>query len=128
MSENKIRIVKKILSIFLTIMLLFNMVVLAGNEGLIPTAKPSLGGADNGNFKTSVNTILSVVQYVGYAFAVGMLIWLGIRYTMAPANERADLKAGSIKYVVGAVIVFTAATVFPALYGEIASWVSGSSN
>ncbi len=119
MSEKKRRIIR-ILSLFFTIMLFFIMVVYAD---LIPDATPKLSG-DVGSMPDKVNTMLSTIQYVGYAFAVGMLIWLGIRYTMAPANERAELKSGSIKYVIGAVIAFTAATLFPALYDEIATWVS----
>lgn len=125
MKEKKRRIIKRIISMFLTMMLLFNIVIFAGN-GLIPDAKPTLGG-DDGGMKGRVDTILSTIQYVGYAFAVGLLIWLGIRYTMAPANERADLKNGSIKYVVGAIIVFAAATAFPALYEGMEKWTEAGS-
>lgn len=55
-----------------------------------------------------IGAILGVVQVIGYAFAMGMLLYVGIKYTMASANEKADLKKGSISYVIGAVIIFGA--------------------
>ena len=65
-----------------------------------------ISGAEN-----AVGSILGFVQWVGYAIAVGMLIYIGIKYMMASANEKADLKAGSVKYVIGAIIVAAAATI-----------------
>lgn len=61
--------------------------------------------------------VLGYVQWFGYAIAVGMLLYIGIKYMMASANEKADLKKGSISYVIGAVIVATASTLFGILAG-----------
>ena len=52
--------------------------------------------------------IVSTVRAIGFAFAAGMLLYVGIKYVMASANEKADLKKGSISYVIGAVIIFGA--------------------
>ena len=57
------------------------------------------------------NKILGFVQWAGYAIAVGMLIYVGIKYVMASANEKADLKNSLIKYVIGAVLIAGAATI-----------------
>lgn len=56
-------------------------------------------------------TILGVIQWCGYAIALGMLIYIGIKYTMASANEKADLKGASINYVIGAIVIAGAATI-----------------
>ena len=40
-----------------------------------------------------------------------MLIYIGIKYTMSAANEKADLKKGLINFVIGAVIIAGAATI-----------------
>ena len=40
-----------------------------------------------------------------------MLIYIGIKYTMSAANEKADLKRGLINFVIGAVIIAGAATI-----------------
>lgn len=57
-----------------------------------------------------IGAVLGFVKVIGYAFAVGMLLYIGIKYTMASANEKADLKKGSISYVIGAIIIFGAST------------------
>ena len=55
-----------------------------------------------------MSKVLGVVKAIAVAFAIGMLLYVGIKYTMASANEKADLKKGSISYVIGAVIIFGA--------------------
>ena len=44
--------------------------------------------------------ILGNIQWIGYAIAIGMLIYIGIKYTMASASEKADLKGYMIKFVI----------------------------
>lgn len=63
-----------------------------------------------------VNQILGVIQWFAYAIAVGMLIFVGIKYTMAAADQRADLKSYMIKYVIGAVIIGGAGSIMTIMY------------
>lgn len=56
-------------------------------------------------------TILGVLQWCGYAIALGMIIYIGIKYTMSAANERADLKSASVNYIIGAIVIAGAATI-----------------
>ena len=69
----------------------------------------------NANSATEFNgigsTVLGYIQWFGYAMAVGMLLYIGIKYMMSSANDKADLKKGSVNYVIGAVIVAAAATI-----------------
>lgn len=97
---------KKIVSMLLTVSILLTMgsMVFAGD-----VIKPSVPG-DN-PFSSAGSTVLGYIQWFGYAMAVGMLLYIGIKYMMASANEKADLKKGSINYVIGAVLVFAAATI-----------------
>ena len=73
----------------------------------------------NANSATEFNgigsTVLSYIQWFGYAMAVGMLLYVGIKYMMASANEKADLKKASINYVIGAIVVAAATTIVSAL-------------
>lgn len=55
--------------------------------------------------------ILGAVQFVGYAIAIGMLITLGAKYTMASADDKASLKSSIPKYILGAILIAGAATV-----------------
>jgi TRAP-type C4-dicarboxylate transport system permease small subunit len=66
-----------------------------------------------------VAQILGAIRWFGYAIALGMLLYIGIKYMMSAANEKADLKKGSINYVIGAVVVVAASTIF----GAIQSWM-----
>ena len=73
----------------------------------------------NANSATEFNgigsTVLGYIQWFGYAMAVGMLLYVGIKYMMASANEKADLKKASINYVIGAIIIAAATAIVSAL-------------
>lgn len=86
-------------------------------------AKPTVGSI--GALDGILGGILGVVSVIGYAFAVGMLLYVGIKYVMASANEKADLKKGSISYVIGAVIIFGASAIIGILE-DLAPEVVGS--
>lgn len=65
----------------------------------------------NQNAKNTANTILGFVQFIGYAIAVGMLIYVGIKYVMASADEKANLKNSLIRYVIGAILIAGASAI-----------------
>ena len=100
---------KKIASVLLTVSILITLgtSVFATTAGGVTITQP--GG--NNAFSTMGNKVLGYIQWFGYVIAVGMLLFIGIKYMMSSANEKADLKKGSINYVIGAVLVATAATV-----------------
>lgn len=52
--------------------------------------------------------ILGIVQTVGMAVAVIMLIVLAIKYISAAPNDKAEIKKHAVVYIVGAVILFAA--------------------
>lgn len=89
---------KKFISVFMSLAMMAamsNMVLASAITIQEPTALNGILGK-----------ILGIVQVIAVAFATGMLLYVGIKYTMASANEKADLKKGSISYVIGAVIIF----------------------
>ena len=99
---------KKLVSILLGLTMSVTMCSVVFANGL-PTFKTMTA------LNPVISAILGVVQVIGYAFAMGMILYLGIKYTMASANEKADLKKGSISYVIGAVIIFGASTLLGVL-------------
>lgn len=128
---------KKIMSVLMVFAMLFSMCNVAfasgaaaattganagtgtgnGNGGTttaggIPSISPYSGGAT-----TLASKVLGFVQFVAYAIALGMLIYVGIKYVMASANEKADLKSALVKYVIGAIIIAGASTIL--------GWVMG---
>ena len=115
--------VKRIISILLTLVMVVSMasVVFASTYSSSNIPTPSNVTAKVGDLGTVRSRVLGFVQWIGYAFAVGMLIYIGIKYVMASANEKADLKKGAINYVIGAVIIFG----FSLIIGGLSSLGSG---
>lgn len=62
-----------------------------------------------GNAETSIKTILgniiNVVAWFGYAIALGTLIFIGIKYVMSGANEKAQIKGMIPKYLIGIALI-----------------------
>ena len=111
---------KKLVSILLTLAM---MVTMFGCVLANPVGDPQatmVGGADE-----AIRKVLGAIKWVGYAFAIGMLIYIGIKYMMSAANEKADLKKGLINYVIGAILVAATATISGWII-EFAKFGSGS--
>ena len=66
-------------------------------------------------FNKMGSTVLSYIQWFGYAVAIGMILYVGIKYMMASASDKADLKKASINYVIGAIVVASATAIVSAL-------------
>lgn len=64
----------------------------------------------------TASMILGFIQFIGYAVAIGMLIYIGIKYTMSAADERATLKGALVKYVIGAILIVAASSVVGMIY------------
>lgn len=82
----------------------------AGGDGggLIHKPNPTpIGGIED-----MVKPIVTMIKQTGTAVAAGMLIYVGIKYVMASANEKADLKNSSIRYVIGALILLSVVQAF----------------
>jgi type IV secretory pathway VirB2 component (pilin) len=61
--------------------------------------------------------ILGVVQVIGVAVAVIMLIVLAIKYISAAPNDKAEIKKHAVVYVVGAVVLFAASGIIGIIRG-----------
>ena len=106
---------KKLISILLTLAMLATMMAPVFATGLPTIGDPGIPPKAN----DLAGKILGLVQWIGYAFAIGMLLYIGIKYMMSAADAKADLKAGLIKYVIGAGILFAASTIV----GTIDEWI-----
>jgi succinate dehydrogenase/fumarate reductase cytochrome b subunit len=99
---------KKIFAIFLILSVIFSNVIYALDSAISdPNGNPSV---DSG-ISQMVNVILGAIQWIGYAIAIGMLIYVGIKYLMSSANEKATLKQDSINLLIGAIVIFAAVTI-----------------
>lgn len=74
----------------------------------------------SGVAKTAQNIageILAVVQVIGAAVAVIMLIILAIKYISAAPNDKAEIKKHAVVYIVGAVVLFAASGILGIIRG-----------
>lgn len=85
---------------------------------------PSISG---NNAATSVsnlgNQILGIIQVIGTIIAVGMLLYLGIKYIISSPDDRASIKHSAFIYIVGAFVLFTAVTLVNIIYNFATSAV-----
>ena len=105
--------------IFRSILISIVMIILSATP-VLATVTGILGGdpePNGGELSGMGDSILGYVVWFGWAIAVGMILVIAIRYMMASANERADLKNGSIRYIVGVLLLATLITVFNGIMG-----------
>jgi hypothetical protein len=58
------------------------------------------------DFGSIVNKIYTVFIYAGNFFAIGAIIYIGVRYLISGASGKADLKAKSTQFLLGIVMAF----------------------
>lgn len=61
--------------------------------------------------KRIMGTIIQTIKIVGYGIAIIMLIYVAIKYMSAAPDEKAEFKKSATAYIVGAVVLFGAASI-----------------
>lgn len=102
---------KKCLTILAMCLCLISLgfgVVYGTLDGIGLTPSGDVLGEDE---KALAGNIIGVLQWAGFAIAVGMIIYIGIKYVMASADEKASLKSTVVKFIVGAFLIANATLV-----------------
>ncbi len=94
----------------LCVMVIMSFMSLSFATGYIVDPDPTVSPIDDG-FKNGTNAFIGTLRWIGYAIAIGMVIYVGIRYVMAAADERASMKGVLVKVVIGALILVFANTI-----------------
>ncbi|MBQ9314415.1 MAG: TrbC/VirB2 family protein [Clostridia bacterium] len=55
--------------------------------------------------------IINAILWIGYAIALGMVIFIGIKYMLGAADAKANMKSAVTNWIIGAFIVFMATTI-----------------
>ena len=103
---------RKIVSVLLTLAMIASMASVVFAQTL-----PPIGTINNPEATSIASKILGFIRFIGYGVAIGMILYIGIKYMMSSAAEKADLKKGSVNYVIGALLVAGATTVVTMLFG-----------
>lgn len=61
------------------------------------------------------------MMWIGYACAIGMIVFIGIKYIMASADEKANLKGMLVKVVIGSIIIVGSLTITNAVISLMSS-------
>lgn len=109
---------KKIISNILIIGLMIVLMMPAVSYGVITDVigdniNPTI---DSPDLENKVQTVISYIQMIATFISFSMLACVGIKYTLASANDKADVKSGSIKYLIGAIIIFGSSTLINIIY------------
>lgn len=98
-------------------------------DGVIRDVSASLPGqVSEAQYTTKM--AISLIRWVGYACAIGMVIFIGIKYVLASADEKASLKGMLVKVAIGCVILVSAVEITDAVInvmgGNAATNTSGN--
>lgn len=87
----------------------------------------TITGADDAKsgIQTLLGTVLTGIRLVGAGIAICILSYVGIKYMISSASERAELKNYMIKYVIGAVLLISATFIVTQMV-TIAQEITGS--
>ena len=107
----------RILTVLMVVIVALNAVSMVSADyikdgGFTPAGTQSTAADSIG---TVMNNILGIVQVVGIAIAVIMLIVLAIKYISSAPNDKAEIKKHAVVYVIGAVLLFASAGVIELL-------------
>jgi len=111
------KLVKKIATIILVLAMISIPVLSFASDAANSSFWEGLFGSGGSDAEQKVlnvgGSVLSIIRTIGFIVALGMLIWIGIKWITSTAQERADLKGKAVNYVIGAVFVFGASFILP---------------
>ena len=87
----------------------------------VPTA---VAPASVGGLTSIVGKVIYIVQYICYAVAFIMLLYLGAKYVSAAPDGKAEIKKTAVQYVIGAALVFAAGAIIGIIQNLINSAAS----
>lgn len=106
------KIFLRILPVLMVCFMVFacNFVFAANNEPI--SGNLSLpGGSASGTISKLSGNIWQTVILIVQILAVAAIVFAGVRYMFASADQKADIKKSMITLVIGAVLVFGASTI-----------------
>lgn len=107
---------KKFLAIVMVMLVMMSSAVFATYTSISTTpGVPSTAG----DLQSKATRVLGVIQWVGYIVAIGMLIWVGIKYVISGAGEKAKAKETLIPIVIGAVLIAGATWIAQFIFNAI---------
>lgn len=110
---------KKILIILINlILILFVLSNIVFASGLIDEFDKSVvtNGKSANDVKDKAGEIVGLIQVVGTIVSVGMLTFLGIKYVLGSADQKAEYRKSMFPYFVGSILIFGVSNITQIIY------------
>ena len=107
---------KRVISLFLA----FVMCIMPFSMALASDYTDVIKEPDNMNYGgmgTLIGGVISAAKFIGYAVAIVMLIFVGIKYLTAGAGTKAEVKKDLVPMLVGAVLIIAGVTIVDWIWG-----------
>lgn len=100
------KILLKMVSVSLIMLFLFSLLCnsLATSDVIRSDLTPALPGGSK-ELKSATSKVIGAMMWIGYACAIGMVVFIGIKYIIASADEKASLKGMLVKVIIGSLII-----------------------
>ena len=118
LTKKTAKIINIVVIAIAALFLLSNFALAASGYGSISAASSTLQGC----IGAISGSLLGIVQIIGVAVAIIMLIVLAIKYISAAPNDKAEIKKHAVVYIIGAVVLFAAA----GIVGLIENWANST--
>lgn len=113
---------KRVISILIIVILCFtsfstvfaNPFAGGGNSDVAANGQTNSSGGLSGaagEIQSKGETILSAILWIGYAVALGMVVYIGIKYILGAAEAKANMKSAIVTWLIGAFVVFSCTTI-----------------
>ena len=100
-----------------SIILMFSTIVFAtGIPDMSGVSDIGAGAGYAGELGNGIKTILGIIEVVGTGAAIISVTVLGIKYLAAGPNEKVDAKKQMLPFLIGSVLLFSAARVVDYIY------------
>lgn len=107
----------KVLSIVLVVAMLL-LTVLGTVSGAVTVPQPSDVTPDQG-ISNTVGTVLGIIRWAGIAIAVGVAMFVGIKYITASPDGKAEVKKTLVLYIGGIVLLLSASAIVSFIQSNI---------
>lgn len=75
-----------------------------------------------------IGTIITVLQWIGYAVAVVMILWLGVQWMLAQPSKKAELKGKMWSMAVGILLLVGGVSLLKIVWSLAEQGTSGLAN
>ena len=93
-----------IFTILLCVFSCFSYAIASDGSSVLISVGPELPPSAS-RARSAANSLIGALKWIGYAIAVGMIAFVGIKYIMSAADEKASMKGLLVKVVIGALII-----------------------